>query len=696
MYSEQNYRLGIDIGGTFTDLNLIDRSGKMVSTFKTPTTPSDPVQGVLKGLEILSNDGIQANEIDYLVHGTTIGLNTLLQKCGSDLALFVTEGFRDILNLQRLRLPVPYDFRSRLPEPLIPRERIYGIKERLLHDGSINREIDIDSLDQAIDNAVSAGVKGIVVCFLFSYKNDIHEKIAYKRIMDRVSNNIDVCTSASLWPQSREYERAIVATINLYIQDKVKKYFQKLENGLKSAGVRVTPFITQSNGGIMNMERAANEPIRTLFSGPASGVIGAAHVAASAEVSNLITLDVGGTSADISVIEDGQPMFTQSSNLGGYPILVPTISIDAIGAGGGSVAWIDPGGLLKVGPVSVGSEPGPACYGKGNDTLPALSDAFLICGYLNPDRFAGGRLSLYPELSKSVYVKLADYLNLDVENAADRVVQVAVTKMYSELNSILEQKGIDPRDFSLLAFGGAGSIVANYLADELHIKNVLVPPTPGTLCALGALNADFLNDVVSSENTLLEAIPISILKQKFRGLYERAEQWLTFQNVDSFINGSEYILSMDVRYHGQSYETEMLIDPDWLELENHERIADAFHELHKKFYGHCDQSASVEVVNLRMRVIGMTHKPPYPTILKAEEKAEHTSTRRIMCKGKFYDALIYSREDLRSGHVVSGPAVIEQDDSTTVILDGWEGIVEPCGSLLISRKNDGIDQKEAK
>ncbi|KEJ93488.1 hydantoinase/oxoprolinase family protein [Synergistes jonesii] len=679
------YRLGIDIGGTFTDLNLIDNDGKVVDTFKVATTPKDPVQGILNGLDILFKKGIAPEDIDYFVHGTTIGLNTLLQRVGSELALFVTDGFRDLLNLQRLRLPVPYDFRSRLTESLIPRERVFEVKERLLYDGSVHKKLNMDSLDAAIDKAVKCGVKGVVVCFLYSYKNDMHEEMACKRIAERAPE-LNVCGSSALWPQTREYERCVVATVNLYIQEKVKKYFQQLESGLRKAGLKALPFITQSNGGIMDMERAANEPIKTLFSGPASGIIGAAHIARSADKANLITIDVGGTSADISVIEDGKPMFTQSSETGGLPILIPTISIDAIGAGGGSIAWIDSGGLLKIGPVSVGSDPGPACYGWGNETKPALSDAFLLCGYLNPKRFAGGRLPLYPELSEKVIKELSKYLKLDTLNTADRIVQVAVTKMYSEINSILEQKGIDPRDFSLLAFGGAGSVVGNFLAEELHIGSVLVPPTPGTLCALGALNADFLNDVVSSEHSLLRSIPMDELRAKFAGMNAKAEKWIKEQNIDKYIEKTQYLLSMDVRYHGQSYETEMIIEPAWLKCETHAEIEKAFHDMHKRYYGHCDTNAEVEVVNLKVRALGITHKPPYALAEEAKEPAKSETTRRVILKGKVYTADIYSRTDLKFGHCISGPAVVEQDDSTTIILDGWEGKINRCGNLIITRK----------
>ncbi len=683
--SSAKYNLGIDIGGTFTDLNMIDHNGNVVDTFKVPTTPKDPVQGVLNGLKILSEEGVNLQDIDFFVHGTTIGLNTLLQRVGSELALFVTDGFRDLLNLQRLRLPVPYDFRSRLTTPLIPREIVYAIKERLRHTGNIPQARDMAPLDKAIDAAVKTGIKGIVICFLYSYKNDVHEQKALARIHERAPE-LDVCTSAALWPQAREYERAIGATVNLFIQDKVKKYFQQLEDGLKSVNLKIAPFITQSNGGIMNMERAVNEPIRTLFSGPASGVMGAAHIARSAGISNLITIDVGGTSADISVILNGQPLFTQSSEIGGFPILLPTIGIDAIGAGGGSVAWIDPGGLLKIGPLSVGSEPGPACYGWGNTTKPALSDAFLLCGYLNPKRFAGGRLPLYPELSKAVFKDLSEYLKLDVLNTADRVVQVACTKMYSEINNILEQKGIDPRDFSLLAFGGAGSVVGNFLIEELHINSVLVAPTPGTLCALGALNADFLNDSVASINDLLINIPMQKLREKFQILNENAKNWLEDQNISQRISGSKYVFSMDLRYHGQSYETEMEIKPEWLEANDHSQITEAFHELHKRYYGHNDKKAQPEIVNLKVRVVGYTHKPPYALLPEAEGEAKIESTRQVMCKGKLYEANIYSRNDLRAGHVISGPAVVEQDDTTTVILDGWEGKVDTYGNLIITRK----------
>jgi N-methylhydantoinase A len=359
-----NYRLGIDIGGTFTDLTLLDQENGRIVSLKTPTVPADPAQGIANGLALLGEKGVMPSDIHYFVHGTTIGLNTLLQRRGAEIALFATEGFQDLLSLQRLRLPVPYDFRSRLPEPLIARKHVFPIHERMLHDGTVHQAIDTTQLDEAIDAAVAAKVGGIVVCLLHSYKNASNEEQVAERIRTRAPG-LEVSISSKLWPQMREYERAVMTAVNMYIQLNVKRYFETLKERLATEGMPATPFITQSNGGIMDIGTAAEAPVRTLFSGPAAGVIGAVRVAESAGIGNVITFDVGGTSADISIIEGGKPTFVQTNHLAGFPIMLPSISIYSVGAGGGSFAWIDKGGLLKVGPESVGSNPGPACYGQG-------------------------------------------------------------------------------------------------------------------------------------------------------------------------------------------------------------------------------------------------------------------------------------------------------------------------------------------
>ncbi|WP_144526086.1 hydantoinase/oxoprolinase family protein [Bacillus pumilus] len=682
--ADVSYRLGIDIGGTFTDLSLMNEATGALIELKTPTVTDDPAQGIINGLKLLKDRGVDLSKIQYLVHGMTIGLNTLLQRKGADLALFVTEGFQDILSLQRLRLPIPYDFNSRLPEPLIPRKHVYPISERLIHDGTVKKPLHLQQLDHAVQQVMSKGLAGIVISFLHSYQNPVHE-LQVKAYIKHHYPQLEVLTSSELWPQMREYERTVMSVVNLYIQPKVKQYLQTLKSRLKEEGVPISPYITQSNGGLMDAESAADSPVKTLFSGPAAGVIGAARIAASANESNLITFDVGGTSADISIIQNGQPTMAQSNQLSGFPIILPSVAMYSIGAGGGSVAWIDQGGLLKAGPESVGSQPGPASYGKG--TKAALTDAFLICGYLNQDRFAGGHLQLQLSAAEKAFQPIANQLNKTVEEAADQLIQVAVANMYTELSNVMEQQGFDPRDFSLLAFGGAGPVVANFLAREIHAKNVVVPPSPGTLCALGALTADFIHDAVLSKKICLQNYSIDQLKQDYEVLSRKAIDWFSQQNIQH-IKQTSILLLADARYQGQAFEIELPLSAEWLKQERDiHQLVEAFHKLHQRQYGHRDDQAHIEFTHLRVRVIGETPPLPFtPVHESSRQPLKPHGFRRIFIEEKEYEAAIYFRNTLSVGSVVNGPAIIEQDDTTTLILPNWAGNIDQSGNLVISRE----------
>ncbi|KIL11743.1 hydantoinase/oxoprolinase family protein [Bacillus safensis] len=682
--ADVSYRLGIDIGGTFTDLSLINEATGELTELKTPTVTDDPAQGIINGLNLLKKRGVDLSNIQYLVHGMTIGLNTLLQRKGADLALFVTEGFQDILSLQRLRLPIPYDFNSRLPEPLIPRKHVYPISERLIHDGTIKKPLHLQQLDDAVQHVISKKLAGIVISFLHSYQNPVHELQA-KAYINHHYPQLEVLPSSELWPQMREYERTVMSVVNLYIQPKVKQYLQTLKSRLKEEGVPISPYITQSNGGLMDAESAATSPVKTLFSGPAAGVIGAARIAASASEPNLITFDVGGTSADISIIQNGQPTMAQSNQLSGFPIILPSVAMYSIGAGGGSVAWIDQGGLLKAGPESVGSNPGPASYGKGEKA--ALTDAFLICGYLNQERFAGGHLQLQLSAAKKAFQPIADQLNKTVEEAADQLIQVAVANMYTELSNVMEQQGFDPRDFSLLAFGGAGPVVANFLAREIHAKNVVVPPSPGTLCALGALTADFIHDAVLSKKICLQDYSINQLKQDYEKLSRKATDWVSQQNIQH-INQTSILLLADARYQGQAFEIELPLSINWLKQEQDiHQLIEAFHKLHQRQYGHRDDQARIEFTHLRVRVIGETPPLPFSPVHESSgQSLKPNEYRRIFIEEKEYKASVYNRDTLSVGSIINGPAVIEQDDTTTLILPNWTGSIDPSGNLVISKE----------
>ncbi|MFD0051470.1 hydantoinase/oxoprolinase family protein [Actinomycetes bacterium NPDC127524] len=677
-----SWRLGIDIGGTFTDLTVLDELNGTLTGVKTPTVPSDPAQGIANGLVLLKEKGIQPKDVHYFAHGTTIGLNTLIQRRGEAISLLVTEGFRDLLTLQRLRLPIPYDFSSRLPEPLIPRERVFTVKERLRPDGSVHTPLDQNSLDEAIRSVIASGAGGIVVCFLHSYKNPVHEQQAVERIRE-LAPGLAVSASSELWPQMREYERAAMTAVNSYIQPNVQRYFETLQDRLQEEGVVAQPFITQSNGGIMDIDTAANAPVRTLFSGPAAGVIGAVQAARSADISHVITFDMGGTSADISIIEQGQPTFTQMNHLAGMPIMLPSVSMYSVGAGGGSVAWIDNGGLLKVGPESVGSSPGPACYGQGDKA--ALTDAYLLCGYINPNRFAAGNVQLYPERSTQAISPIADYLGTDVRGAADRMIQVAVANMYSELSAVMEQHGFDPREFSLLAFGGGGPVTANFLAEEIQAQSVLVPPSPGTLCALGALTADFTYDAVLSLQKKFTDLTMDTLVREYTQLTDQAQEWLAKQQVNG-LEGSTLHYSVDARYAGQAFEIELPLDWSMLKDSTGEKVIEAFHELHRRQYGHSDAAAILELINLRVRLVGHTLKPKIASVPETQGSIESIGVRSIRYGGREYQAKVYARNEMLAGHTIEGPAIVEQDDTTVLVLLGWYGKVDSAGNLILKRR----------
>lgn len=675
--SEKKYRLGIDIGGTFTDFTLVDISDGSAIGIKSSTHPDHPEEGIRKGIRILKKEyGMDPEKVEYFVHGMTIGLNTLLQRKGSKLALFVTEGFRDILNLQRLRLPVPFDIHSHLPEPLIPRHRVYGVKERLLADGSEYMPLDTESLKASCEDAIRKGVEGIAICFLHSHRNADHEKKAKEWIAGHFPE-LGVSISSELWPQIREYERACIAIINLYIQKNVKTYFSDLRRMLVEEGFQAEPFITQSNGGIMNIASAAASPIKTLFSGPAAGVIGAIRVCEPIGEKNLLTFDVGGTSTDVSIVVNGEPSFTQDSQMGGFPVNVPTIDIVSIGAGGGSIGWLDKGGLLKLGPESAGSSPGPACYGKSN--YATLTDAFFVCGYLNADNFAAGRMALDVECSKKTIQVIADALHQNVTVTADQMIQVAVSNMYVELSNIMEQKGIDPRDFSVVAYGGGGPVTASFVAEEIKAKNVLVPYRPGTLCSLGALTADFAYDAVLSVQRIARLVDRNELREMLGQLQAEAKEWLKNQKAlvlcDAPVNIS-YLA--DARYQGQSYEIQYSIDEN-------SNLAELFHNRHESMYGHSEKDAEVEIINFRARIVAVTPKVPHISLAEGKSAPRAIDTRKVSIKGKEYQADIYARADLFAGDRISGPAVVEQEDTTVLILPDWTGRCDAYGNLILEK-----------
>jgi len=439
-------------------------------------------------------------------------------------------------------------------------------------------------------------------------------------------------------------------------------------------------YITKSNGGVTTARDARQATAETMLSGPASGVIGATSVCVRAGYRDLITFDMGGTSADIALVRDGQPVYSTDETVGDFPIVMPVVGVSSIGAGGGSIAWTDSVGVLKVGPQSAGADPGPACYGRGAKA-PALSDAFLLCGFLNPDNFVGGRLRLHPDKAAQAMQPLGEALGLGVDATAEAVIEVATSNMYVAFSNVLARHGLDPRDFALVAFGGAGPIEACFLAEEFHIPRVIVPPSPGTLCAQGAMTADLKSDYVKTIHRKLSSISGKLLAAECAELSTRARRWLREEAPTA--SASTIVHSADLRYVGQAFQIEVPIDPAWLEAADTERLRAAFHDLHERLYAHADRAADVELIDLRATITAATPKPELKTVPAGHGPATAHGRRPIHYRKQRYDAAVYGRRELRAGQHIDGPAVIEQEDTTTLVPARFRASVDAFGNLVI-------------
>ncbi|MFN8591939.1 MAG: hydantoinase/oxoprolinase family protein [Thermomicrobiales bacterium] len=683
--TQPRYHLGIDIGGTFTDLSLRDCQTGQITGLKTPTVPGDPARGVANGLALLAERGVSAAQIEYFVHGTTIGVNAIIQRTGAPVALLVTAGFRDVLEMARLRLPTPWDFYAQRPRPLIPREWVVPVEQRLTADGAVVQPLTEEEIDRVVVAVTALPVRGVAICLLHSYQNPEHE-LTLKAALHAAAPELFVSASAEVWPQIREYERSLVTAMNAYVRPAMASYLQALEGTLRAAAMAARPYLTRSNGGIMTTTAAKDNPVQTLLSGPASGVIGARGVARQAGFSDAITFDMGGTSADIALITGGEVEFSREAQVGDFPLFLPVVGVSSIGAGGGSIAWIDGAGVLKVGPRSAGADPGPACYGLGGEDA-TLSDAFLLCGYLNPGRFAG-KAQLDIAAAERAVSRLAAPLGRSVPETASAIVRVALATMYAEFSAVLERRGIDPRDFTLVAFGGAGPVVACLLAAEVNMRRVLVPPSPGTLCALGALHADVMSDFIRTVHWRLDRPPGEGVQRAMFELHRQGAAWLA-QEAPATV-GIVFRWSADMRYVGQSYEIETPVERAWLDDGDAAAIAASFHATHQAIFNHADPEAPVEMVNLRVRAAGRLHDlPPVESDLLATGDAVSHGERTIDVGGVQQRATLLDRQHLNPGHHFAGPAVVEQPDSTVVIPTGWDGSVDRHGNLILERSANG-------
>jgi N-methylhydantoinase A len=678
--AEGDFRIGIDIGGTFTDVCALDaKTGKWFG-LKTPTTSENLVNGVLEGIRLAGENGVAPSEIKYFVHGTTFGVNTIIQRSGANAVLLVTEGFQDLLEFARLRLPVPWSFFSQRTPALIPRDRVVPVRERMLQDGHVDLALTEAEITRVLDVIRSLGADEVAICLLHSYSNDEHENQLKRAILDS-GLDAGVSCSAELWPQIREYERAMVTLMNAYVRPPMAGYLDNLGSALAEAGVLATAYVTRSNGGIMTLPTAREQPVQTLLSGPASGIMGAVKVASEVGIDTFVTLDVGGTSADVAVVREGSIEYGTEERIGDYPFILPAVGVTSIGEGGGSIAWVDSGRALRVGPRSAGASPGPASYGLGG-TDATLTDAFLLAGYLDSDRFAGGR-RLDVNAAMAVLSSLADPLGLSLRQTSDAIIRVALATMYTELSAVFERRGVDPREFALIAFGGAGPVVGCLVAQELHIPTVLIPSSPGTLCAFGALHANIMADLIWSANIPVDSIASDDFQNIVKQLQEEGLDWLSREGPSVVSSEVQYV--GDMRYLGQSYEIQVPLPHDWLIGKEVSTIRGAFDQAHERIYAHSDPSAIVEMVNLRARAVGLMEQPASQgTQLQPSEAP--AKTRAVWIDGHSYEAVIIDRAQLDVGTPVEGPAVVQQADTTCLVPPGWSGHQDDHGNLILKRK----------
>jgi N-methylhydantoinase A len=658
--------VGIDVGGTFTDVAVI-RDGQL-SVHKLPSTPDDPSRGVQQGIADVGVDNAD------FVHGTTVATNALLEGKGGRTALITTLGFEDVLEIGRQNRAELYNLNLERPPALAPWELRFGLPERLDHTGAILEDLTLESVETLVQLIAESKIDGVAVCFLFSFLNPAHEEMVLQALQ-KLPNPPFISLSSKILPEFREYERASTVVVNSYVGPLMARYLGELELSL-GEGFRVM----QSSGGSITAGMASGQPVRTILSGPAGGVVGAFHTGVQAGYPDIITLDMGGTSTDVSLCP-GRIKETTSATLGGYPISVPMIDIHTVGAGGGSVARVDAGGALVVGPQSAGADPGPACYGKGDQIT--VTDANLVLGRLRPDQFLGGRMHLDLQRSQELMSTLATEINSSVEHTALGIIRVVNANMERAIRTISLERGYDPRRFTLVPFGGAGPMHCCDLAQELGIPRVLVPTRPGILSALGVAIADVVKDYSRTVMLRGDDLDQNRLEEEFHGMETQASAELGQEGLSVTLMKARRFL--DVRYVGQSFE--LTIDCPSLNRRSdlHRSIGNSFYQAHLQRFGYADRSEPVEVVNLRLKLELAMGKPaliPQPAGLREASQALLGQAPVAFAAGTL-NSNLYDRDRLRSGNVIHGPALLLQLDTTIVVPPAWGGAVDPFGNLVM-------------
>jgi N-methylhydantoinase A len=676
-------RIAVDIGGTFTDVATLDERDNSIRVCKVPTTPKNFVQGFLDGL---NRAGLAPNEASYVIHGTTVATNAVIQRSLPSTALLATEGFRDVLEIMRGNRPAwgLYDIRWKKPAPIIPRHMRFGIAERVDYRGRVIKPLDENQARSIISGLKQLGVRSVAICFLFSNMNPSHER----RVADLISEAMPEATvslSSEVNPEVREYERTSTTAIDASVKPVVADYLGRLEGALAKLGFRCPLMIMRSGGGMMSSRLARRIPIHTIESGPAGGVIGAASLVTKQASRNLLAIDMGGTTFKVSVIEEGKPRLKNESEIEwGVPYRIPMIDLSEIGAGGGSIAWIDRGGVLRVGPQSAGADPGPVCYGLGG-TKPTFTDASLVLGRIDPEYFLGGEMKLNYEASKEAIERdIAKPLDMDVLEAASGIVRIAEANMAASMRVSSVERGYDPRDFVTVAYGGAGPLVATSLAQELGSPSVLIPPHPGIFSAIGMLYSDLRLDVSRTFIGRIDSIKMEDMSAAYRDLESKATSMMS---GEGFKGDVAILRSADIRYVGQNYEVGTPVPSVELNEARRKDIASNFNMEHTRLYGHSKPDEPIEVLTLRVAAVGSMLRPTVRHLEPSRTSQKALRGHRPIYYEESKDYLktpIFERTVLGAGLSLEGPAVIEEMDSTTIIRPGQTAEVDDFGNIVIS------------
>ena len=678
-----DWTIGVDVGGTFTDFFALNSVEGTVIVHKTLSTPENPAEAIVDGLrELVDQRGISPEGIGRFCHGTTVGTNTLIQRTGATVAVVTTKGFRDLLEIGRQIRPKIFSFQEDFPPPLADRKNRFEIGERIGPEGEVISALTETDVRQAVVSVRNSGAESCAVCFLFSYLNEKHERSLAKAIQEALPDTF-LSLSSDVYPEVREYERFSTTVLNAYLQPVFDRYLNLLESTLERFIPAAIVGISQSNGGLTSIDRARRYPIRTALSGPAAGVVGAIYSVSKTTYSNIITLDMGGTSADVGLIRDREADVGTTRDVAGFPVRLPMVDIHTVGAGGGSIAWFDRDGLLKVGPQSAGADPGPACYGAGG-TEPTVSDANAVLGRLDPTGLLDGAMALDFTAARGAIAPIASQLGFSVEKTAYGMIEIVVANMVRAVRKISIERGYDPRDFVLMAFGGAGGLHAVEVAKMLGIETVIVPASPGILCAQGLVIADQKEDLVKSVRVNVDQNYGELAEQQIIELNHQLLAWFESENIAE-VNRSQQVV-FDMRYVGQNYELRVPLHQATAGcVPSCENLKALFFENHDRSYGYFNPDGAVEIINIRLTGIGRRRIPQSAKLVPTSTRHVTAASHRpvFFDPDRARDTPIFWREEFEPGHSVEGPAILNQLDATTVLFPDNRAFVDDALNIII-------------